>query len=84
MEVTDKEFTEIRQRLTEDINSEQAERVHLENKHGQVWSTDQVRAEFEVLSFMAPFVHVRRKADNQLGTLMFQHSPRYYFRFLPE
>lgn len=49
-------------------------------KHGeQTWDTDQLRADFEVVGFLAPFVMVRRRADGVEGTLMFSHSPRVYF-----
>jgi hypothetical protein len=43
------------------------------------WTTEQLRDEFEVLGFMAPFVTVRRKSDGALGSLEFTHSPRAYF-----
>jgi hypothetical protein len=48
------------------------------------WNTDQLREEFEVLGFMAPFVAVVRKSDKVKGSLMFTHSPRYYFNFEPK
>lgn len=43
------------------------------------WTTDELRTEFEVLGYAAPFVVVRRKADGQVGTLEFTHSPRIHF-----
>lgn len=49
----------------------------------QRWTTKQMQEEFEVRSFMAPFVAVRRKSDGQLGSLEFTHSPRVYFNFEP-
>ena len=60
------------------------ERARLEEIYGQgkVFDTDQVREQFEVLSFMAPFVMVRRKSDNKRGTMEFQHNPRFYFNFV--
>tara|TARA_R100001244_G_scaffold21636_3_gene22891 strand:+ start:97 stop:375 length:279 start_codon:yes stop_codon:yes gene_type:complete len=58
-----------------------AERVRLEAEHGQVWDTKQLQADFEVTGFMAPFVVVTRKTDKAVGTLEFQHDPRYYFNF---
>lgn len=45
----------------------------------QKWTTDELRAEFEVIGFAAPFVVVRRRSDGQVGTLEFTHSPRVYF-----
>jgi hypothetical protein len=48
---------------------------------GQVWDTAEMQEDFEVLGFMAPYVVVRRRSDGVKGTLMFTHSPRFYFRF---
>lgn len=48
---------------------------------GQTWDTQQLQQDFEVLGFSAPFVVVRRKSDNQRGTLEFTHNPRVYFGF---
>jgi hypothetical protein len=74
----------IRRDLQQELSAEAAERAGLEAKHGQVWSTQEVQKEFEITGFMAPFVVVTRKADGVVGSLMFQHSPRYYFSFTPD
>jgi hypothetical protein len=50
----------------------------------QRWDTDQLRAEFEVIGFMAPFVVVKRKSDGVKGSMEFVHSPRVYFNFVPD
>jgi hypothetical protein len=50
---------------------------------GQRWTTDELRAEFEVIGFAAPFVIVRRRSDGLLGTLEFTASPRTYFGWEP-
>ena len=71
-----------RERLAE-INAQPNSREALEAEHGQVWDTDQLRQDFEVIGFLAPLVVVRRKADGVKGSLEFQHSPRFYFRFEP-
>lgn len=42
-------------------------------------TTDEMREQYEVVGFQAPFVVVRRKADGQLGSLQFTHQPRVYF-----
>jgi hypothetical protein len=34
------------------------------------------------LSFLAPCAIVVDKATGQRGTIQFQHSPRFYFRFI--
>ena len=49
----------------------------------QEWTTDQLRAEFEVIGFQAPFVVVIRKADRVKGSLQFDHQPRIYYDFKP-
>jgi hypothetical protein len=71
-----------RERLKE-INAEPGSREALEGKYGQVWDTEELRKEFDVIGFMAPYVGVTRKADGVTGSLEFQHEPRYYFRFEP-
>lgn len=72
-----------RARLAE-INATPGSREALEAEHGQVWDTDQLRQEFEVVGFMAPLVVVRRKSDGQKGSLEFQHQPRFYFNFVAD
>ena len=74
----------IRRQEVIEINSEPSSREALESKHGQVWDTDQLRRDFDVLGFMAPYVGVRRKSDNVVGSLQFQHDPRFYFGFKAE
>ncbi len=74
----------IRRETVAEINAEPGSRVALEEKHGQVWDTNQLQEEFEVIGFMAPLVVVRRKSDGIKGSLMFQHHPRVYFGFQPE
>ena len=46
--------------------------------------TDAMRARYDVLGFAAPFVIVRRKSDGVKGSLMFTHSPRFYFGWTPD
>jgi hypothetical protein len=49
---------------------------------GDVWTTEEMQAAFDVEGFAAPYVVVRRKSDNARGTLTFTHSPRLYFDFV--
>lgn len=65
------------------INYDPGSREELEAKYGKVWDTDQLTTDFDVLQFAAPCVVARRKADSKLGSLFFQHSPRFYFSFKP-
>ena len=75
--------TDIRRKMVAEINAVEGTREYLEAKHGQVWDTDQLREDFDVLGFGAPVVVVRRKVDGQKGSLFFQHSPRYFWGFEP-
>ncbi len=71
-----------RQRIVE-INAQPGSREALEAQRGEVWSTEELSRDFEVLGFMAPFVVVRRKSDGKKGSVEFQHHPRFYFGFSP-
>jgi hypothetical protein len=71
-----------RERLVE-INADPGSREALEAQYGQVWDTEQLGRDFEVIGFMAPLVVVRRKQDGVKGSLEFQHHPRFYFNFQP-
>ena len=59
-------------------------RTELEAQVGQVWNTTELTEEFRVISFLAPFVSVERKADNAKGTLQFTHNPRFYFQWMED
>lgn len=67
------------------VSANEAEaRANLELVYGSgdVWSLTELREEFEVVEFWAPFVTVVRKSDNKHGTLEFTHNPRFYFHFI--
>jgi hypothetical protein len=51
---------------------------------GQKWTTAELRRDFEVLGYMAPFVVVRRRGDGLVGSLEFTASPRVYFGWKPD
>jgi len=70
-----------RREMVQEINSNAGPRAELEREHGQVWDTQELQRDFDVLGFMAPFVVVTRKADGKKGSLTFQHSPRFYYGF---
>ena len=73
----------IRRELVETINSNSITKDALEKIYGKgnVFTTEDVRERFEVLGFMAPYVVVEEKKTGIKGSLMFQHSPRFYFGF---
>ena len=80
----------IRRSQVQEINSQiesedrAEERKRLESLYCDVWDTDQMSDQFEVLGFMSPYVIVRRKSDDCKGSLQFQHNPRFYFNFAPK
>lgn len=84
---TNEEF--VRRQATAQINgavetdSEILERRRLEAENGQVWNTDELQRDFEVLGFGSPCVVVRRRSDGVKGSLFFQHRPRFYWGFEP-
>lgn len=57
-------------------------KAYLDANFKDVMTTDEMREKFEVVSFLAPFVMVVRKADGVKGTLEFVHMPRYYYNFI--
>lgn len=79
--MTEDPTEEIRKRQVREINAKPGSREELEAKYGQVWDTKELGADFEVMGFMAPYTVVRRRADGVLGSMMFQHYPRFYFEF---
>ena len=68
-----------RQRLAE-LNPG-VDRGELEQRYGTVLDHVELAAAYKVVRFMAPFVIVRRKADGKIGSLEFQHAPRFYFNW---
>ncbi len=64
-----------------DREREAAARAELEAQYGQVWDTEELKRDFTVEGFRAPFVVVVRKSDGVRGSLGFTHSPRFYFSF---
>ena len=75
----------MRRLMVAGINASESTREDLEKAFGKgnVFDTAELRSEFNVISFLAPFVLVRRKSDETEGTLVFQDRPRFYFDFIP-
>jgi hypothetical protein len=78
------ETEEIRRARVDQLHEETTNRLELEERYGKVWNRDQMRAEFEVLGFMAPLVVVKERATGKLGSLEFQHMPRFYFNWVED
>ena len=62
--------------------SDQTARQELEAVHGQVWDTSELQKDFEVTGFGYGLCVVKRKSDGQVGSLDFDHSPRFYYSFV--
>ena len=77
------ETEEYRRQRQKDLNSAASDRLDLERQYGQVWDTDQLRADFEVVGFAAPFVVAKDRTTGVKGSLEFQHNPRFYFNWSP-
>lgn len=72
---------DIRRTMVAVINAVPGSREALEQQYGDVWDTKQLQELFQVQGFAAPLAVVRRKEDGAVGTVMFQHMPRFYFNF---
>ena len=65
-----------RRKLTPAINAMTDEEIG-----APTWTTEEPKRDFDVDSFLAPFVLVRRKSDAVQGMLFFRHMPRIYWGF---
>lgn len=72
---------DIRRSMVAAINAVPGSREALEQQYGDVWDMKQLQELFEVRGFAAPLAVVTRKEDGAVGTVMFQHAPRFYFNF---
>ena len=71
----------LRMELQSELNNAAAARKELEDTYGKVWTLSELRDEFDIKGFMAPFVIVVRRADGKVGSVEFQHAPRFYFNW---
>ena len=78
--------TTIRKSLADEINTYPADRKELEKAYGKdnVWNTEELSKEFEVIGFLAPFAVVKRKSNGVKGSVMFQANPRFYYHFVED
>lgn len=74
----------LRRELAKQINASPYDRSALMRIHGLVYDTEELRSLFDVIGFSAPLVVVKRKSDGVKGSLVFQHSPRFYYNFVPD
>lgn len=82
--VSKKEIEKVRRERALELNSRAGSRPQLEARYGQVWAPEELPRDFEVIGFAAPYVVVRCKSDGKMGSLEFQHNPRFYFNFEPD
>jgi hypothetical protein len=54
-------------------------REALEKLLGQVWDTQELIEDFNVESFLAPYVFATNRETGKKGSLTFQHQPRFYW-----
>jgi hypothetical protein len=76
--------TEASRRARADELNAGRSRPELEKLFGRVWSTDELRLEFEIHGYFAPIVVVKSKADGGLGSFEFQDRPRFYFNHVKD
>ena len=76
----------VRREMVAEINTEPSSRQKLESAYGtaNVWDTTELSERFTVEGFMAPFAVVRDRVTGKRGTVMFCHSPRYYFNHVED
>lgn len=78
----DEEYLDNRRReMINQVNAVPKTRRELESLAGEVWDSEELTKDFEVLGFRAPFVVVESRIDGARGSLMFQGDPRFYFNF---
>lgn len=70
-----------RMRMAE-INVQPRTRTELEAKYGRVWDTEELKADFEIIAFIAPYIALRHRSNGRLASLEFQHAPRFYFNLV--
>lgn len=63
------------------LEDERDWRIVLEAIYGQVWDTEELKRDFNVIGFLAPIVAVHRKDNGEEGTLEFLDQPRLYFNY---
>jgi hypothetical protein len=76
---------QVRRDMLRDINAgPESCRQELEARFGQVWDTEELGRDFEVVGFAAPLVVVIRRSDGVRGSLAFKHDPRFYFSWVAD
>lgn len=66
------------------INNARRSRAELLQMSDPVLDTKEFSERYELIGVRAPFAIVRVKATGQIGSMLFQNEPRYYFSFSPD
>jgi hypothetical protein len=66
-----------------DFHTNKTSKIRNYDAYLRTWDTDELQKDFEVESFLAPYVVVRRKSNGAKGYMIFNDRPRYYFDFKP-
>lgn len=56
-------------------------RRRLEKQYGQVWNSNEMHQEFEILKITGSGFVVERRADGKRGSMDYLPSPLFYFDF---
>lgn len=78
---------ELRMNAAQTLNSqaeqhtEESLRAELSKRYDDICNIDELRQQYQVVAFLAPYVQVERISDGVVGTMKFTHSPRLYFGF---
>ena len=75
---------ELRKQRAREINSRPRNRLALHRDFGDVWTHQEMAQEFDIVLWICPLVIVIRRSDGIKGSLLYQHQPRFYFRFYPD
>jgi hypothetical protein len=67
------ELEQSRRTCMAEINVQPRTRPELEAKYCRVWDTEELKAEFEIIAFVAPYLVIRHRSDGRLASLEFQH-----------
>jgi hypothetical protein len=68
-------------RLRDMINTASRSREELERMAEPVLDTTEFSQRYELIGVRAPFAVVRIKATGEIGSMLFQNHPRYYFSY---
>ena len=66
------------------INTEPRSEEAFTTAGEEVWNTEEVQKEFEILGFKKPFALAIRKSDGARGTFLFQTMPKLFFSWSQE